>query len=76
MFYRVEANINFRSEDEANDFYHDCELALAKGNVINPGTQEQECCHIQLHRCAHDEQPHGSCTEVDWQDNCPPPPVP
>ena len=72
MFYQVRANLYFRSEDEAIDFYHDCQLALAKGAVLNPGTPEQECSVIERIHCQHDEQPHEPCYRLDYADNCPP----
>lgn len=74
MFYQVRANIYFKDEDEANDFYDDCNKALAKGNVINPGTPEQEFSSIEEIHCAHDEFPHESCYPLDSDDNCPPVP--
>jgi len=74
MFYRVKADILFSIEDEANDFYHDCEVALPKGSVIHPDEPNQECSHIELHRCYHDLVPNQPCIKVDQQDNCPEPP--
>lgn len=71
MFYQVRANLFFHEEDEAIDFYHDCQIALPKASVINPGTPEQECSVIDFIKCYHDEQPHGSCDAISHEDNCP-----
>lgn len=65
MFYRVKAILNFTSEDEANDFYHDCELAIVKSETINPGQPTQEQGLIQLQHCYHDEVPGQECDLFD-----------
>ncbi len=72
MFYRVTADLFFTSEDEANDFYHDCELACPKSSVINPGEANQEQARILLQRCFHNEQPPRDCETIHAQ-TCPPP---
>lgn len=74
MFYQVRAIIFFHSQDEATDFYHDCELALPKGDVMNPGQPDQECGIIDLIKCHHDEFPHEPCEVISRADNCPQPP--
>ena len=61
MFYRVMAVIPFTNQDEANDFYHDCELALPKGSTINPDTPQEEKGTIILEKCYHDEQEPKPC---------------
>lgn len=61
MFYRVHADLSFTDPDEANDFYHDCELACRKAQIINPGATNQESGHIQLEKCFHDETPNLPC---------------
>lgn len=71
MFYQVRANLFFHDEDEAKDFYHDCEVALPKASVINPGTPEQECSTTERIHCQHDELPHEPCFILDHTDNCP-----
>jgi len=61
MRYRVRADLNFIEYDEANDFYHDCEKALAKSQPINPGQPNQEIALIVLEECHHDETPAQAC---------------
>lgn len=65
MFYRVWAVLPFRSEDEARDFYHDCEVALAKAETINPGTPDEERGHIMCEHCHHDTQVNEPCELID-----------
>lgn len=48
MIYQVRANLYFTIEDEAVDFYHDCELALAKSTFINPDSENAEFSAIEL----------------------------
>lgn len=74
MIYQVRLNLYFTSEDEANDFYHDGEIALPKATVINPLTPNQECSIIELIENHHDEDPHAPCYLIKSQDNCPVPP--
>lgn len=76
MFYEVRANLYFSSQDEADDFYHDCEVALPKATVVNPGTPEQECSTIELLFCRHDEHPLLPCSVLEKADDCPVPPEP
>lgn len=65
MFYRVVAILHFTEEDEAKDFYHDCEVALPKAETINPGQVNQEIGTILLSKCHHDEQPVLSCEQIE-----------
>lgn len=71
MFYQVTANLLFDIEDEAIDFYHDCELALAKTGVINPGAEDVEFSIIKLINNNHDQDPNQSCELVASDDNKP-----
>jgi len=71
MFYEVRANIFFHSEDEARDFYHDCQVALPKGSVVNPCAPNQQCSIIDHLICRHDENPNEACTSLGHEDNCP-----
>lgn len=71
MFYRVDAVLLFTNEDEARDFYHDCEVALPKASVINPCQFNQECSTIGYHQCFHDEHPATPCDRIASDDNCP-----
>jgi len=64
MFKRVRADLPFTQEDEAEDFYHDCELALAKATVINPGQPSEERGFIFLEECHHDEDPPKPCQVI------------
>jgi len=61
MFYRVIATLTFTEQDEATDFYYDCQKALAKSQIINPTQLNREVPSISLHECHHDETPHGPC---------------
>jgi len=61
MIYQVRANLFFDEQDEARDFYHDCELALPKGISVNPGTDYSEVSVIELIENHHDEDPHAPC---------------
>jgi len=67
MFYRVFAELLFKSQDEANDFYHDCEIALPKSETINPGGQDEKKGLILLCYCYHDEHPGKECVVVQEQ---------
>lgn len=61
MYYRVRASIAFTDQDEARDFYHDCQLALAKGVTINQGDPNFEPSAILLEECHHEESPLSPC---------------
>lgn len=61
MIYQVKADILFNDYDEAIDFYHDCELALAKGTVINPDQDNVEFSIIELIENNHDTDPNHPC---------------
>lgn len=71
MFYQVRANLLFTSEDEAKDFYHDCELALPKAGAINPLQENAEFSLIELIANNHDEAPTKLCTLIKSADNAP-----
>lgn len=68
MFYRVTADLAFTDHDEATDFYHDCQLALPKASVINPGQDNEERGSILLQVCYHDEHPTKPCEPLDYRD--------
>lgn len=61
MFYQVRANLLFTEEDEAKDFYHDCEVALAKTDFINPGQPNEEFSIAELLENHHDQDPNIPC---------------
>lgn len=71
MFYQVRANIYFIIQDEATDFYHDCELALLKGGIINPDSQNLEFSTIELINNNHDQEPNQPCEVIASKDNHP-----
>jgi len=72
MFYRVTADLIFSVEDEATDFYHDCQLACPKSIAINEGQNNEERGHILYQRCFHNEVPSQPCEVIEEQ-WCPPP---
>lgn len=71
MFYRVTAILAFISQDEANDFYHDCEVALPKSVTINPDQPNGERGLIQLHNCFHDQDPNIPCQLISREQTPP-----
>ena len=71
MFYRVTLDLIFTSQDEANDFYHDGEIALPKAIVLNPCQPNQECSTILIQKCFHDENPAIPCEVINQENNCP-----
>lgn len=64
MFWRVHADLAFTVEDEANDFYHDCEVALPKASIINPDERNEERGTILLEKCFHDLNPSIPCHTI------------
>lgn len=73
MFYQVVAIMNFKVEDEAKDFFHDCEVALPKTSIIKPGLPDQETSEAQLNHCNHDLDPPEHCVLVHKISNAPEP---
>lgn len=71
MFYQVKANLFFTESDEANDFFHDCQVALPKCSVVNPGDPNQEPSKIELILCHHDDNPNIPCEELASETNDP-----
>ena len=65
MIYEVRATLFFTSEDEAWDFYHDCELAFPRGIDINPDQINTEYSIIELIENHHDEDPRGPCDYIE-----------
>lgn len=66
MIYQVRANLFFDKEDEARDFYHDCELALAKSRTLNPNKRNTELGVIELIENHHEDDPHSECSYLDF----------
>lgn len=71
MFYQVRANLLFTDQDEARDFYHDCELALAKSAIINSNSENIELSTIELINNNHDQQPNQPCELISTASNQP-----
>lgn len=71
MIYQVRANILFNIEDEARDFYRDCQLALAKGSNINPDSDNIEISTIELILNRHDLNPNEPCSVILAADTAP-----
>lgn len=71
MIYQVTARMFFDSEDETKDFFHDCEIALSKAIVVNPGMPDQECSEAEYIQCHHDNHPPEPCNLNQHIDNCP-----
>lgn len=67
-------NLAFEEEDEAEDFYHDGQIALPKAKVINPGQPNEERGYILLQKCFHDDQPPSPCETIHLQEPTAPPP--
>lgn len=61
MIYQVRASLLFTEEDEAIDFYHDCELALDKSTTINPDSDNIEISVAELIANNHDQDPNQPC---------------
>lgn len=61
MFYRVTADFVFIEEDEAADFFYDCQIAFPKTEVINPGKHNVEISQAIYQKCFHDEEPTIPC---------------
>lgn len=68
MIYTVTARLTFDSEDEARDFYHDCQLALPKSIPVNPDMPNQETSYIEWHRCWHDEGSVTPCELIEHEE--------
>ena len=65
MFKRVSVVLNFTRDDEADDFFNDCKLALPKSVTINPGLPNQEPGIITLDECTHGDIDHSHCTIIE-----------
>ena len=74
MIYQVRATLFFDIEDEAIDFYHDCEVAFPKGISVNSDTEAAEFSIIELIENHHDEDPNAPCSRIASRTSEPPPP--
>lgn len=64
MIYEVTARMYFAEKDEAEDFYHDCELAYPKGVDVNPDGVNAEFRFAVLIENHHDESPTKACRQL------------
>lgn len=64
MFYRVVTSLNFTTEDEGKDFYHDAEVAQLKSQTITPIVGHEIKGTIYLEKCFHDEAPTKACEVI------------
>lgn len=71
MIYQVRVTVFFDIEDEAQDFYHDCELALAKGTSINPSSPNAEFSTIERILSNHDLDPNQPSVILESESNRP-----
>jgi len=71
MFYEVRATMYFTKEDEARDFYYDCEMALPKASVINPDTPTAQHSRAELIENHHDSEPTNPCLLLEFITNGP-----
>lgn len=71
MIYEVRATLFFTEFDEAQDFYHDCQVALSKAIVVNTGSKEQEAGVIEFIENYHDEDPNAPCSMFAEATNAP-----
>lgn len=65
MIYQVKANLFFEKEDEARDFFHDCEVAYPKGISVNPDGEDAEFSIVELIENHHDTDPNEPCVLLD-----------
>lgn len=61
MIYEVRARILFIVEDEAKDFYHDCEVAFAKGTTILADEEAAEYSITEFIENHHEDNPRQPC---------------
>lgn len=61
MFYVVKAIYTFTNQDEAKDFFHDCQVALPKTTPIPSVEPYTDPCPLTYHACFHDEDPLQPC---------------
>lgn len=64
MIYEVRARLLFTEEDEALDFMHDCDLAMAKATSINTEQDNAEFSVYEEIENHHDENPNAPCNRL------------
>lgn len=64
MIFQVRANLFFAEEDEARDFFHDCELAWYRAHNVNPGQENAELSIAELIENHHDDDPNSICSVI------------
>lgn len=65
MKYQVTAHLFFDKQDEAQDFFHDCEVAFPKSVIINPGKVNEERGAVTYCETRHDELNGKPCVLID-----------
>ena len=73
MIYQINATLLFADQDEANDFYHDCELALSKATTINHDQDNAEYSTVEMLLSNHDLEPNQPSRMLVRSTNHPPP---
>lgn len=71
MIYEVRARLFFDIDDEATDFYHDCEVAFLKSVSINPDQENAEFATIELIENHHPDDPNEPCILIQHETNQP-----
>lgn len=61
MIYEVRARLLFKEEDEARDFYHDCEMAYPKSTTIHLDDANEEISFAELLENHHEDEPNQPC---------------
>lgn len=69
MIYRVDATLYFLFEDEATDFFHDCDNALPKAVTINQDLPNEAHSWARQQRCTHDQAETGPCDVIDYAES-------
>lgn len=73
MIYEVNARLIFANEDESKDFFHDCQLALGKTAVVNPGRPDAEYSSVQRILSNHDLDPNEESIVLESDTTAPSP---
>ena len=71
MIYEVTAKILFTSEIDARWFYKECEIAQAKGTVINTDEPNMEGSTITLIISNHEQDPNKPSVILETESNLP-----
>lgn len=71
MFYQLRANLFFTDRDPINDIIEEIQHRWDKAQVVNPGTEAQECSEVEIVENHHDADPNEPCAELYHENNCP-----